>query len=83
MTMQNIRSALGWCSLMSLCLLCVWFLSFTLAHDWMYHLHNRWFHLSPETFDSIHYAGMALFKVEIWLLNLIPYLALHIVGQKV
>ncbi len=82
MTLQGIRSALGWCTLMNLCLLLVWFSAFTLAHGEMYSLHGRWFHLSVETFDAIHYTGMALFKIGIWLFNLTPWLALHIAGRR-
>ena len=55
----------------------VWFLFFVLAHDWMYLLHGRWFRLSVEQFDVIHYAGMSIFKLDILLLNLVPYIALR------
>jgi len=83
MTLQGIRNALGWCAFMNLCLLLVWFSAFTLAHEEMYCLHGRWFKLSVETFDAIHYTGMALFKIGIWLFNLTPWLVLHMVGRKV
>ncbi|MDY0186499.1 MAG: hypothetical protein RBR16_01100 [Syntrophus sp. (in: bacteria)] len=82
MALRDIRNALGWCTLINLCLLLVWFLVFVLAHDWMYRLHGRWFQLSVETFDAIHYTGMALFKTGTWLFNLTPWLALHITGGK-
>jgi uncharacterized protein DUF6868 len=59
--------------------LLAWFLFFLRAHDWMYRLHGRWFHLSVEQFDTLHYAGMTLFKIGILLCNLVPYVALHLV----
>ena len=31
-------------------------------------------------FDAIHYAGMTVFKLGIILFNLVPYIALRIVG---
>jgi hypothetical protein len=40
-------------------------------------MHTRWFKLSVETFDAIHYAGMATYKLGIILLNLVPLLALY------
>jgi len=46
----------------------------------MYRFHSKWFNLSVDKFDAIHYAGMALFKTAILLFNLAPYLALRIVG---
>jgi len=50
------------------------------AHDWMHRFHSIWFHLSVEQFDAIHYAGMTVFKLGIILFNLVPYIALRIVG---
>lgn len=79
MTLETIRAALAWCSLINIVLLLWWVLFFTLAHDWMYRMHRRWFNLSVDTFDAVHYAGMALFKVGIFLFNLVPYLSLRIV----
>ena len=45
---------------------------------WLFRLHTRWFRLSVERFDAIHYAAMALYKVGILLLNLVPYVALRV-----
>lgn len=80
MTINIIRDALGWCAVINLGLLLWWFLAFTLAHDWMHRFHGRWFKLSAEHFDAIHYLGMAVFKIGILLFNLVPYLALRILG---
>jgi hypothetical protein len=56
--------------------LMIWFGLFSLAHDWMYRLHSRWFKLSTETFDALHYAGMSLYKIGIIMLNIAPLIAL-------
>jgi len=50
------------------------------AHDLMHEIHGRWFHLSREQFDALHYAGMSVFKIGILLFNLVPLVALSIVG---
>ena len=47
---------------------------------WLKILTSKWFKISVETFDAIHYSGMALFKTAVFLFNLAPYLALRIVG---
>ena len=80
MTVEIIRDVLGWCTVINFALLLLWFTFFSLAHDWVYKVHGRWFSLSKENFDAIHYAGMAFFKLCIFLLNFAPYLALRIVG---
>ncbi len=80
MTIEIARAVLGWCTVMNWGLLLWWFLFFTLAHDWLYRFHGKWFTLPTERFDAIHYAGMALFKIGIFLFNLGQYFALRIVG---
>jgi hypothetical protein len=62
-------------------ILIVWFLAFLTAHDWLYRLHARWFKLAPESFDAIHYGGMAVYKIGILLFNLAPLFAFTLVKQ--
>lgn len=80
MSIETVRAVLLWCAIINYGVLLVWFLFFILARDFMHRLHGRWFHLSVEQFDAIHYAGMAIFKLGIILFNLVPYIALRIVG---
>ena len=80
MTMELIRAVLAWCTVINLGLLIYWFVIFTLAHDWIYRFHGKWFKLSVDQFDAVHYGGMAVFKIGMILFNLVPYLALRIVG---
>ena len=81
MTIEMTRKALLSCALINYGILLVWFLFFVLAHARMYLLHSRWFRLSVEQFDMLHYAGMSIFKIGILLLNLVPYIALHIMRR--
>ena len=79
MIVEQIRDVLAWCAVINIGLLLWWFLMFALAHDFIFRLHGKWFKLTVERFDAIHYAGMAFFKIGIFLLNIVPYLALRIV----
>ena len=79
MSIELIRAALGWCILINMGIFLWWFLWFALARDFMYRMHGKWFKLSEEQFDTVHYAGMALYKIGIWLFIIGPYLALHII----
>jgi len=74
------RDALLWCAVINYGVLLIWFLFFILAHDWMHRFHSKWFRLSVEQFDALHYGGMSVYKLGILLLNLVPYVALRIVG---
>lgn len=80
MSLEVVRSALAWCSVIDIVVLLVWFLVFAVARDWLYRLHGKWFPMPVEKFNAIHYGSMALFKCGILLFNLVPYLALRIVA---
>ena len=80
MSLEMLGYLLLWCTVINYAVLLVWFLFLVLAHDWVHRLHGRWFRLTTEQFDSIHYAGMAVYKIGILLFNLVPYVALLIVG---
>ena len=79
MSIEIVRDALAWCTVINYGLLIFWFAMFTAAHDWVYRFHSKWFTLSTDTFDAIHYSCMAIFKTLIFIFNLVPYLALRIV----
>jgi hypothetical protein len=78
MDLLLLRDWLLLCTLLNYAVLLAWFLVFCGARAWLLRLHQRWFGISVPTFDAIHYAGMALYKVGILLLNLVPYVALRI-----
>ena len=79
MTIDVMKSVLLWCLVINMGLLIWWFLIFTFAHDWIYRMHGKWFKIPVETFDAIHYAGIAFFKICIFVFYLVPYIALLIV----
>ena len=70
-----------WCTIINYLILLLWFVVFSLAHDWMCSLHGRWFRLTQAQFDAVHYGGMAIYKIGILLLNLAPCIALNIVAH--
>ncbi len=79
MTPELIQHALGWCAVINLGILLFWWLVLMLAHDWVHRFHGKWFQLSRERFDAIHYSCMALFKMGIFIFNIAPYIALRII----
>ena len=80
MTIELLRDALGWCGIINIGILLCWLLFLVVAHDWVYRIHSKWFKLSMETFDTVHYAGMAFYKLSIFMFNIVPYIALRIVA---
>lgn len=80
MTIEVVRRFLLWGTVINYGALVTWFLAFVFAHDWMQGIHGKWFHLSRGQFDSLHYAGMSVFKIGILLFYLVPFVVLSMLG---
>jgi len=50
------------------------------AQDWVYSIHSKWFHIPREAFNIALYSFLGLFKIMFFIFNLVPYLALLIIG---
>jgi hypothetical protein len=81
MNISTLQTMLLWCAVINYIVLIIWFAAFVLGHDALYRLHNRWFRLSTEQFDTLHYAGISLYKIGILLLNLVPFIALWVMNR--
>jgi len=77
-TLQFVRNSLLWCAAINYSVLIIWFLLMAFPHGWLYRLWGRWFRLTADQFDFINFTGIALYKVAILLLNLVPWVALSI-----
>ena len=80
MSIELTRQFLLWNTVVNYGILLVWFLVFVFAHDWLRHLHGRWFRLPDDRFDVLHYMGMAIYKIGILLFNLVPVFVLTLLG---
>jgi len=79
MEIEMVKELLLWCTVINFVGISFWGLMFATMHDWIYKVHSKWFKLSVSTFDTIHYAGMAFYKLMIFVFNLVPYLVLLII----
>ncbi len=82
MDLETLRCFFGWCTLINIGLLLFWFLFMAFAHDFVYQMHTKWFKLSKQRFDEIHYAGMAFFKICIFIFNFVPFVVLHVLDKS-
>jgi hypothetical protein len=76
-TKENLRTFLGWCTVINLGLLLYWILALVFAHDWVFGAHTWLFEISKESFDEINYAMMGYYKLAVLLFNVTPYLVLR------
>jgi hypothetical protein len=80
MTIDELKTFLIWSTAINYGVVLLWFGVFVLAHDWMHRMHSRWFRLSADTFDALHYLGISIYKIGILLLNLVPLIVLSIIS---
>jgi hypothetical protein len=80
MTVENLRYFFAYSSAISTMMLIYWVAWLMYASDYVYRIHNRWFKMSKEQFYASHYRGIIYFSIGIFLLNVVPYIALRIIG---
>ena len=77
MVPDHVVGFLGWCSLLNSGLLIVWGLLIVLGRRRIYSIHTRWYKLSEEEFDRIHYKGILFSKILVIVFNIVPYVVLR------
>ena len=77
MTIELLTKFLAWCSVVNIGLLLLWSFAVMFMRDQIFNLHSKFFKLSHETFNAIHYGGLGLYKLFLWVFNLTPYLVLR------
>lgn len=80
MNIETAKSFFLWCTVINYGILLLWTLVFLVAHDWHYRLTSRFFRVSPEQYDLVSFCGIAVSKIAVLFLNLVPYLALCIIA---
>jgi hypothetical protein len=80
MTLELLKTLLLYSLAFNAVLLTIWFMVFVYAHDFIYRLHSRWFQMTVPQFDALHYAGMMLYKLSIYFLNVAPLVAIWLMS---
>ena len=80
MDLQILTTFFMWCTIINGALLTLWITMFMLAPDLVYRMQSKWFPLPRETFNVVFYSFLGLFKIVFLVFNVVPYVALLIVG---
>ena len=80
MDMQTLTAFLMWCTIINGALLVFWTIMLIGAPNLVYRMQSKWFPMPRETFNVVIYAFLGLFKIFFLALNVVPYVALLIVG---
>ncbi len=80
MDLQMLTTFFMWCTIINGGLLILWALFTMLAPDLVYRTQSMWFPIPRETFNVVIYSFIGLFKIFFLVFNVVPYLALLIIG---
>jgi hypothetical protein len=80
MDIQTLTSFFMWMTIINAGLFVYWATICAIAPDWLYRMQSKWFPIPREVFDVAIYGFLGLVKVVFIFFNLVPYLALLIVG---
>ena len=80
MDIQTLTTFFMWCTILNVALLIFSYLVCAFFGDFSYRINNRFFPISREAFSIVTYSFLGLYKILILVFNVIPYIALLIVG---
>lgn len=80
MDIQTLTDFFMWNTIINGGLLAFWTAMCLAAPDLVYRMQSRWFPIRRETYDVVIYGFLGLFKTVFIVFNVVPYLALLIVG---
>jgi hypothetical protein len=76
MTLATLKSFLLWSFAINYGVLLLWTMVTSLAHDLLYRLSARLFHVTEPAFDAVNFAGIVGYKACILFFVLVPWLVL-------
>lgn len=80
MDIQTLTSFFMWCTIINTGILFFLALIYMLVPNLAYRLQSKFIPISRETFDLVFYSFIGLFKVLVLVFNLVPWIALLIIG---
>jgi len=80
MDIQTLTSFFMWCTIINSVFLIFLALVFMLAPNLTYRLQSRFIPISRETFNVVFYSFIGFFKVIVLVFNVVPLIALLIIG---
>jgi len=80
MDIETLTRFFMWCTIMNGAMLVLSTTMLMLAPGLVYRIHGKWFAISREAFNVAIYSFIGLFKIIFLIFNVVPYVALLIVG---
>ena len=80
MDITAVKMFFMWCTIISMGLLILTSIACIFLSDFSYRMNNIAFSISREAFNVVLFSFVALFKIVVIVFNLVPYIALTIIG---
>jgi hypothetical protein len=71
-----------WCTIINVSLLLFSFLmvAFGFSSDFVYKIHSKWFPMPRDTFNTVLYLLIGIYKIFVFVFNIVPWIALIIIN---
>ncbi len=77
-TLDSLMVFLGWCSVINILVLIISTVSLLAFKGWISKIHSQMFGVDPKNLPTMYFQYLANYKIAIFMLNIVPYLALRL-----
>lgn len=80
-TLQTLTEFLGWASVINIGILLITSVLLILMRETIMHIHSKMFGLDTKHLSKAYFQYLAQYKILIYVFNIVPYIALKIMGN--
>jgi len=80
MDIHLLKDFFMWCTIINGALLSLWTIAFLIAPNLVYRTQSKWISISRENYNVVMYSFLGLFKIFFLIFNVVPFVALLIIG---
>lgn len=83
MDFQKVKTFFMWCTILNGCLLVLSLIIAITGLDFAYSIHGRLFQIPREFLNETYYFFLGFYKIVWFVFNVVPYVALIIIGKQI
>jgi len=82
MNIEMLTEFFMWCTILNVAFLVLSLsvVAFGFGGDFVYRMHSKWFPMPQETFNTVMYSFIGIYKIFVFVFNIVPWIALTIIG---
>jgi hypothetical protein len=80
MSIEALKEFFMWCSIVNVGIMMFSFIMLVLMKNFVYKMHSKWFPISFEHFCIIMYSFFGIYKIFIFVFNVVPYIVFEIMS---